>query len=119
MQNRVSLGGIAVAGFWTTLVAASLIATACGWVTVTSISAQAADPNNILLDFSAKWCGPCQQMSSIVSKLERQGFPIRQVDVDQEKGLARQYNVESIPCFVLIGTAVKSIALPVRPTKSS
>ena len=102
MQNRISHGGPFTASLWTLLLAAALVAVACSWITLTSVPAQAADPNNILLDFSAKWCGPCQQMSPIVSKLERQGFPIRQVDVDQEPGLTKKYKVESIPCFVLI-----------------
>ena len=61
-----------------------------------------ADDSNILLDFTATWCGPCQQMSSIVSKLERQGLPVRKVDVDLESALASKYNVSSIPCFVLV-----------------
>ena len=103
MKNRVSLGGQLTGSLWTTLFAGGLIAVACSWITLTSYSAQAAgDPNNILLDFSARWCGPCQQMSPIVSKLERQGYPIRQVDVDQERDLAKKYDVSSIPCFVLI-----------------
>jgi len=62
----------------------------------------AAEPDNVLLDFTATWCGPCQAMSSIVSRLERQGYPIRKVDVDQEPGLAARYRVQSIPCFVLV-----------------
>ena len=102
MQDRVSLGGRTTASLWTMLLGVVFVTTACSWVTITSISAQATDQNNILLDFSAKWCGPCQQMSPIVSKLERQGFPIRKVDIDQEPALANKYNVESIPCFVLI-----------------
>ncbi len=64
--------------------------------------ASAADPDNILLDFTATWCGPCQQMSSIVSKLERQHLPVRKVDVDREPALASKYGVSSIPCFVLV-----------------
>lgn len=72
-------------------------------VALANVSAKAApDPNNILLDFSASWCGPCQQMSPIVSRLERQGFPIRKVDVDVEEALARQYNIRSMPTFVLV-----------------
>lgn len=61
-----------------------------------------AQSDNVLLDFTATWCGPCQQMSSIVSRLERQGLPIRKVDVDQEPQLAARFGVKSIPCFVLI-----------------
>jgi thiol-disulfide isomerase/thioredoxin len=72
------------------------------WLALAGALAQAAEPNNVLLDFTATWCGPCQQMSAIVSRLERQGFPIRKVDIDEQEALARQYNVRSIPCFVLI-----------------
>lgn len=61
-----------------------------------------ADSDTVLLDFTATWCGPCQQMSSAVSKLERQGLPIRKVDIDKEPALASRYNVKSIPCFVLV-----------------
>lgn len=55
-----------------------------------------------VLDFSATWCGPCQHMSPIVSRLEREGLPIRKVDVDQERALTQKYNVQSIPAFLLI-----------------
>lgn len=66
-------------------------------------SATWAGPNdNVLLDFSATWCGPCQQMSPLVSKLERQGLPIRKVDVDRDRELAQQFGISSIPAFVLV-----------------
>jgi thiol-disulfide isomerase/thioredoxin len=66
------------------------------------VSSLTAAPQGVLLDFTATWCGPCRQMSSIVSRLQRQGYPIRKVDVDQEPNLARQYRIKGIPAFVLI-----------------
>ena len=59
-------------------------------------------PQGVVYDFSATWCGPCQQMRPIVSRLERQGYPIRQVDVDREPALASRFHISSIPAFVLV-----------------
>ncbi len=78
-----------------------------GWgavllVLVALRGASAAELDNVLLDFTATWCKPCQQMSSTVSKLERQGLPVRKVDIDQEPALAARFGVKSIPCFVLV-----------------
>lgn len=86
----------------TVLFALSVILTACCWFATSNGATLSQQTDNILLDFSAKWCGPCQQMSSLVSKLERENLPIRKVDVDVERELAAKYNVSSIPCFVLI-----------------
>ena len=73
-----------------------------GGKTGIQIVAQTAGENNILLDFSAEWCGPCRQMAPIVSKLKSQGHPVRKVDVDVEKALAQRFQVHGIPCFVLV-----------------
>jgi len=74
------------------------LAIVCLSATANLASAQQA----VLYDFSASWCGPCQQMKPIVHKLEREGFPVKVVDIDQNPNLARQYNVSSIPAFVLV-----------------
>ncbi len=68
---------------------------------ISALTAGAA-PGGMVLDFSAKWCGPCQEMSPLVSSLERRGFPIRKVDVDCEPQLAAKYHITNIPAFVLI-----------------
>lgn len=56
----------------------------------------------VLYDFTASWCGPCQQMNPIVHKLSREGFPVQQVDIDKNPELAKKYSVTSIPAFVMV-----------------
>lgn len=69
---------------------------------ILTVAAITGQPRGEVLDFSATWCGPCQQMAPIVSKLERQGYPIRKVDVDTNKALAQKFGISSIPAFVLV-----------------
>jgi thiol-disulfide isomerase/thioredoxin len=59
-------------------------------------------PSSVVLNFSSVRCGPCQQMSPIVSKLARDGYAIRKVDVDQERDLTSRFGITSIPAFVLV-----------------
>lgn len=96
-HNLNFLGQLLGIAFWTAICAAVF-----SWYVITGTAAQTPDQNNILLDFSAKWCGPCQEMSPIVAKLERMGYPIRKVDVDEEQQLAQQFRVEFMPCFILV-----------------
>jgi thiol-disulfide isomerase/thioredoxin len=69
---------------------------------VLTMTALGVGPRGYVLEFSGKSCPPCQQMAPIISRLEREGLPIRKVDVEEERSLAEQYQVESIPTFILI-----------------
>src|SRR5207302_1058046 len=51
---------------------------------------------------TSRGCGPCQQLSPMVSRLERQGFPIRKVDCDSNRDLVERFNVRFIPAFILV-----------------
>lgn len=59
-------------------------------------------PQGEVLDFTAKWCGPCQSVAPVVEKLKRQGYPIRKIDVNEHPELVKKYRIDSIPQFVLI-----------------
>jgi thiol-disulfide isomerase/thioredoxin len=66
------------------------------------VTAASPAPRGEVLDFSAKWCGPCQQVAPLVARLERDGFPIRSVDVDQHRDLAERFKVTAMPTFILL-----------------
>lgn len=69
---------------------------------ITLLAAALASAETVLLDFSADWCGPCQQMKPIVQQLAAAGHPVREVNVDRDRSLAAKYRVTSIPCFVML-----------------
>lgn len=62
----------------------------------------AADSRGIVYKFGATWCGPCQRVAPLVAKLEREGLPVKSVDIDEQKELANQFRVDRVPTFVLV-----------------
>jgi thioredoxin 1 len=73
----------------------------------------------VLIDFWAAWCGPCRMLSPIVEELagELSGkVKVGKVNVDEERELAAQFQIMSIPTLVVIKDGkVTASAAGVRP----
>ena len=56
-----------------------------------------------LVDFWAPWCGPCQMVLPIVGEIaeERTDIKVCKINVDDNKELARQFRVMSIPTLMV------------------
>lgn len=59
-------------------------------------------PQGVVLDFYSNSCVPCQQMSPIISRLQRQGYSIKKVNIDEHRDLANRFKVNLLPTFVLV-----------------
>lgn len=73
----------------------------------------------VLVDFSAKWCGPCKTIAPFVAQIaeERAGkVKIGKLDIDKDKDIAWKYNIQGVPTLLVfvkgkvVGQAVGSMA---------
>lgn len=62
------------------------------------------DNEVVLVDFWATWCGPCQMISPIIEQIADEfapKMPVVKIDIDQNRELAEEYKIMSIPTVIL------------------
>ena len=77
---------------------------------VTEIVSKSDIPKGLaLIAFHADWCGPCQMFTPVFEELEKSfgnKLFFGRVDVQENKKIAQQFDVLSIPCTLLFENGV-------------
>lgn len=79
------------------------VAKKAGGMTKEDLDKLLADKTFAIVDFSAKWCGPCKQMWPVLDQISKEDggkVQVIKIDVDENPLVSDAYAVESLPTLL-------------------
>jgi thiol-disulfide isomerase/thioredoxin len=67
-----------------------------------SLACHHAAAETLLLEFTSPSCGPCRLMRPVMQRMAAEGYPVRDVDISREPGVASQFRVDQVPTFIVL-----------------
>jgi thiol-disulfide isomerase/thioredoxin len=82
------------------LIGCIVLSIACSICSAQAHGAESKHMNT--LAFTAKWCPACQANKPEIARLQKQGFDIQVVDIDQDRKLWREHGNGFVPLYVVL-----------------
>jgi thioredoxin 1 len=70
-----------------------------------------------MLYFTAEWCNPCARTRPFAEELASDGYSIKFIDADSEVDMIKNFDIKSIPTFILIEDNVETKRMNGAKTK--
>nr|YP_009396378.1 thioredoxin [Polysiphonia scopulorum]ARW65564.1 thioredoxin [Polysiphonia scopulorum] len=64
----------------------------------------------VLVDFGARWCGPCRMIAPVINEISHEYeniVKVVKVDTDSNPSVASEYGIRSIPTLMIFKDGVK------------
>ena len=76
----------------------------------------------VVLDFHAKWCGPCKALNPVLEELDKEydgKIDIYKMDIEDDLEVSQQFGVRSVPTIVFIPLEGKPAISAGAPSKDA